>query len=583
MREAGESVISAHEIGRRFGSVQALKDIGIEISAGEMVCLVGPDGAGKTTFLQLMAAILDPTEGSCRVLGYDTRKESSEVTSRIGYMGQGFTLYERLTVAENLAFAAKVRGVPNEIYFSRRKSLLDMAGLAPFLDRQERALSGGMRKKLALCANLIHEPPLLLLDEPGLGVDPLSRRELWRMLEGFRSKGTTIVFSTSYMEDARFCDRVVFLHDGRMLALGSPEELKKKVEGQVFSLRTARPADAETTLHTVPGISGIQWKAEEIRFTLQPGCTLSSDLQARLSALGRLDRAEADMEDVFAVLREAKGDKKKAEPAAILTEALSGWKDREPGHIAGQELTRRFGDFVAVDKVSLKIESGEIFGLLGANGAGKTTLIRILCGLLLPSAGTATVAGIDVAASPRHLRQRIAYMSQRFSLYPDMTVGENFSFFASAYDLSQKQARAAIKWALAMTGLDGTEHESVASLSGAVRQRVALGCSILHKPSVLFLDEPTAGVDPLARFQFWRLIRMLAEAGTTVLVTTHYLDEALYCNRLGFMHNGRLIAEGDLAALRSHFPGQDMDTPEDVFIAFIEQEQRKAKSSEVRS
>ncbi|MGK2942858.1 MAG: ATP-binding cassette domain-containing protein [Immundisolibacter sp.] len=579
--QSGEPIIKVHGAGRRYGSLWAARDIDLEVDAGEIVGLVGPDGAGKTTLLQLLAAILDPTEGACRVLGYDTVQQASQVTSRIGYMAQGFTLYDRLTVAENLNFAAKVRSVPRAAYLARRGPLLDMAGLAPFLDRREGALSGGMRKKLALCANLIHAPPLLLLDEPGLGVDPLSRRELWRILEDFRQQGAAIVFSTSYMDEANRCDRVAFLDKGRIIALGTPGELRNRAEGQVFSMRSEQPAAVEAALHGTSGVIGIQWRAEDIRFVMGSGQALSASLRERLAELGQVAPAQPGMEDVFTVLRgRDPGESESGSAPATGIRIGAAEPGREvSGNITMQDLTRRFGAFVAVDRVTLAVEPGEIFGLLGANGAGKTTLIRMLCGLLLPSSGTATVAGVDVAAAPRQLRQRIGYMSQRFSLYPDLTVGENFSFFASAYGLARRDARAAISWAMTTTGLEGLEEEPVARLSGAVRQRVALGCSILHRPAALFLDEPTSGVDPLARFRFWRLIRMLAEAGMTVLVTTHNLEEAAYCNRLGLMHQGRLIAAGDLAALRAHFPGENLETAEDVFLAFMERERTSAQAA----
>ena len=579
--ESGEPIIKLRGAGRRYGSLWAARDIDLEVGTGEIVGLVGPDGAGKTTLLQLLAAILDPTEGACRVLGFDTVRQASQVTSRIGYMAQGFTLYDRLTVAENLNFAARARSVPKAAYMARRGRLLDMAGLAPFLDRREGALSGGMRKKLALCANLIHEPPLLLLDEPGLGVDPLSRRELWRILEDFRQQETTIVFSTSYMDEANRCDRVAFLDQGRMIALGSPGELRNRAKGQVFSVRSEQLAAVEAALHGVSGVIGIQWRAEDIRFVMRSGHAVSASLRERLAELGQVAPAQAGMEDVFTVLsgREPGESEIESAPAPGIRVAATGPEHEISGDIVMQDLTRRFGAFVAVDQVTLTIKAGEIFGLLGANGAGKTTLIRMLCGLLPPSSGTATVAGVDVAAAPRQLRQRVGYMSQRFSLYPDLTVGENFSFFAGAYGLARRDARAAIGWAMATTGLEGLEEEPVARLSGAVRQRVALGCSILHRPAALFLDEPTSGVDPLARFRFWRLIRMLADAGMTILVTTHNLEEAAYCNRLGLMDQGRLIAAGDLAALRAHFPGENLETAEDIFLAFMERERSRAQAA----
>jgi len=572
-----DTVIEAKGLGRRYWSHRALSDIDIKIGTGEIVGLVGPDGAGKTTLLQLFAAILDPSEGRCRVLGHDTVAGSARITSQIGYMAQGFTLYDRLTVAENLSFAARTRSVPGAVYMARRRRLLKMAGLAPFLDRREGALSGGMRKKLALCVNLIHEPPLLLLDEPGLGVDPLSRRELWQILDDFRRQGTTIVLATSYMDEADRCDRVAFLDRGRLMALGRPDELRAQAKAQVYSIVSDRPAEAEGALHGIAGVLGIQWRVDSVRFVMKPGAELSPGERARLDGLGQVAVAEPGMEDVFTILRGGESVPEESDTAGAAQPAART-ATGTTGEIATKGLTRRFGDFVAVGDVTLTIAPGEIFGLLGANGAGKTTLIRMLCGLLQPSAGSATVAGVEVTSDPGPLRQRIGYMSQRFSLYPDLTVGENLSFFASAYGLSWRDAREAIGWAVEMTGLGGQQGEMVARLSGAVRQRVALGCSVLHRPAALFLDEPTSGVDPLARFRFWRLIRNLAEEGMTILVTTHNLEEAAYCHRLGLMDMGRMIAVGDLHALRAHFPEQELATAEDVFLAFMERERARPQS-----
>jgi ABC-2 type transport system ATP-binding protein len=580
MSGTGNAVIEAQGVGRRFGRRLALSAIDLRVEPGEIIGLLGPDGAGKTTLLQILAAILDPSEGRCRVLGFDTGREAAAVTARIGYMAQGFTLYGRLTVDENLAFAARVRDVPDAAFAERRHRLLAMAGLLPFGERPEDKLSGGMRKKLALCTNLIHEPPLLLLDEPSLGVDPISRRELWRMLHDFRREGATILFSTSYMDESEHCDRVVMLEGGRLIASASPAELRARGANAVFRIRSPRPTKIEAALRAVPAVRGVQWRADEIRFQLQPGRELPAELRAELGRLGQLEPATPSIEDVFALLAPSGPATAPAEPAHP-PPAQAHLPSGETGPaVECDRVTRRFGRFLAVDDVSLSVRPGQIFGLLGPNGAGKTTLIRILCGLLPPSAGHARVAGIDVGAEPRRLRQRIGYMSQRFSLYPDLTVGENLAFFASAYGLRRREARAAIGWAAAMTGLAGLEQEEVQGLSGALRQRLALACAVLHRPQVLFLDEPTSGVDPLSRYRFWHLVRRLADADMTVLVSTHYPEEARYCHGLGFMAEGRLIAAGAYPALRAGLTPEVEDSVEAVFIAFIERDrvQRAASS-----
>lgn len=569
-------IIEADDLGRRFRQFWALKGIDLRVKRGEIFGVVGADGAGKTTLLQLSAAILDPSEGRCSVLGFDTVKESAAITARIGYMPQGYTLYERLTVAENLSFAAKVRNVSADEFPARRDRLLAMAGLQAFKHRPEGQLSGGMRKKLALCTNLIHQPELLLLDEPGLGVDPLSRRELWRMLADFRRGGTTIVFSTSYSDEAERCDDIVFLDSGRIIAQGSPAELRTRAAGLVFRVTSDDQRAVDVVLRKSPEVIGIQWQPNEVRFIIDPKQGLTPKLKREINRTGSFEPAPPSLEDLYVVLS---GSRAADQTDGSLAEEIVPESRFSGPAIQTDHLTRRFNSFVAVDNVSLKVKQREIFGLLGANGAGKTTLIRTLCGLLSTTSGTARVAGVDVVAAPQRLRQRIGYMSQRFSLYPDLTARENLAFFASAYGFDRRRAQDAILWASQVTSLDLSRDELVASLSGAIRQRVALACSILHRPSVLFLDEPTSGVDPVSRNSFWRLINMLAAAGATIIVTTHYLEEAANCHRLGLMHEGRLIATGDLPTLRSNV-GAVADAPvEDVFIAHLERQHDRAAAN----
>ena len=561
---AGDAVVEATGLGRRFGRRHAVANVDLQVRRGEIFGLLGADGAGKTTLLQMFAAILDPTAGRCRVLGLDTVADAAAITARVGYMSQGFTLYERLSVEENLRFSARVRGVGEAELAERRKRLFAMAGLAAVADRRAENLSGGMRKKLALCTNLVHEPPLLLLDEPGLGVDPLSRRELWDMLRRFRLDGATIVLATSYMDEAESCDWLAFLHQGRILAVDTPAALRGRVEGTVFEIAAADPDGLEAALAREPSVASIQRLPGRTRFRLRRGEPDPDAVRARLAAWGKALPVSPSLEDVFAALVPGEPAPPRPVPASIAVAA-----GPEPAiHVRG--VTCRFGGVVAVNDVSLDVRTGEVFGFLGPNGAGKTTLIRVLCGLLAPAEGEARVAGVDVRQSARALRQRIGYMSQRFSLYPDLTVDENLQFFASAYGLGGARRREAIDWATKMVGLAGLGERRTAEASGAVRQRLALACSVLHRPAVLFLDEPTSGVDPIARRRFWRLIHALAASGVAVFVTTHYLDEALYCRRLGLMSQGRLIAVGDLDALKADLPGRASATVEDVFLAHIE-------------
>ncbi len=562
-----QPVIVAEALGRRYGRREVLAGVSFEVARGEVFGVVGPDGAGKTTLLQILASILRPTTGKCLVLGEDVRRQPERVQARIGYMSQGFSLYDKLTVAENIAFAADIRDVPPAALAERRTRLLAMAGLERFEARREGQLSGGMRKKLALCANLIHEPPLLILDEPSLGVDPLSRRELWRILDQAKADGRSIVFATSYMDEADASDRVLLLRDGRPLAIGAPAELRGRAKGRVYRVLTADPGPTERQLSADAEVISFQRRAgDELRVQMR------SEAPPTLSGGARAEAAEPSMEDVFTVASAPPpapaGPAPPQRPATTVA----------PDVIVAEGVARRFGDFKAVDNVTLSVAPGEVLGLLGPNGAGKTTLIRILCGLLAPSAGRAQVAGFDVAAQSEAVRARIGYMSQRFSLYPDLSARENLLFFARAYGVPRAELKARIAWAAARAGLEGEGQETVSSLSGATRQRLALACAMVHRPEVLFLDEPTSGVDPLSRFRFWRLIAALAAEGVGVVVTTHYLEEATFCDRLGLMMDGRLIALGSQADLTAEL-GLATATVEDVFLGFIARERAARRAA----
>ena len=563
---ATQLVVEAEDLGRSYERKTVLQAISFGIGRGEAFGVVGPDGAGKTTLLQMVAGILRPSTGACRVLGEDVRRHADRVQARVGYMSQGFSLYDRLTVAENIAFAAAIRDVPKAAFAARKAELMAMAGLERFGERREGALSGGMRKKLALCANLIHEPPLLILDEPSLGVDPLSRRELWRILDAARAGGRSILFATSYMDEADASDRVLLLRDGNALALGTPAELRGSARRRVYSIATGDPAALERQLAGSSEVLSFQKRtAGEYRVQL------AAEARPHLAAASEVESAEPSMEDVFTVVS---GE---ADLRSALIDAPRRATFKEIA-VSAEAVTQRFGDFVAVDDVSLEIGAGEIVGLLGPNGAGKTTLIRILCGLLMPTVGRAGVAGFDVARQSEQVRSRIGYVSQKFSLFTDLTAEGNLSFFARAYGVPPREIAARIAWASERAGFPAGEDGLVRRLSSALRQRLALACAIVHRPKVLFLDEPTSGVDPLSRFRFWRLISALAADGVAVIVSTHYLQEATYCDRLGLMMDGRMIGLGTLDILKDDL-GLAEASVEDVFLGLISRERQLASAA----
>ncbi len=485
---SSDRAIVVSGLSRRFKMTEALRGVDLEIRKGELFAIVGSDGAGKTALMQSICAILDPSAGRVTVLGWDSVADAARITASIGYMSQAYSLYGNLTVDENLRFFAEVRGVRGGILAERREKLLRFSGLAPFLTRTTKSLSGGMQKKLALCCSLVHEPELLVLDEPTLGVDPLSRRELWRMLSEYHARGKTIVVATSFMDEAQRADRVALLSAGRVLACGPPEEF---------------------------------------------GDDLEAAFKSRLPAATR------------------------KRPLAFASKPI--------GETAVEvaNLTKSFGDFTAVDLLSFSVRPGEVFGLLGPNGSGKSTTIRMLCGILPPSSGTVRVAGIDVVGSPDAARERIGYMSQRFSLYLDLTAKENIRFFGGVYGLAGASLDERTEWALELSGLAESHDVLARALSGALRQRLALACALLHRPAVFFLDEPTSGVDPVTRASFWDSIAAIARAGTAVLVTTHYLREAEGCDRVAFINRGRLLAIDAPARIREQHGGGSL---EDAFV-----------------
>ncbi|MBL0225337.1 MAG: ABC transporter ATP-binding protein [Geobacteraceae bacterium] len=524
------NTITTHNLTRRFGDMTAVDRLDLEIPAGELFGLVGSDGAGKTTTLRMLAGILDPQEGELEVLGHLFPTGAERVKGQIGYMSQRFGLYPDLSVAENISFYADIFGVSGVERRERTARLLDFSGLAPFNDRLAGRLSGGMKQKLGLCCALIHKPKLLLLDEPTNGVDPVSRRDFWHILRELHTEGVTIVVATAYLDEAGRCDRVGLIHDGRMIACDTPSALTGNGTVSLEELVISRIGPSNSSLPPGGGGSG-----------RGGSCHHGSTLQLHPPP-GPLPSREG------------------REPAVVL--------DR---------LTKRFDSFTAVDSVSLSVPRGQIFGFLGPNGAGKSTTIRMLCGILAPTSGSGSVAGFDIAGQPERIKENIGYMSQRFSLYEDLTVDENIAFYGGIYRIPPQRLKERTEWVIRMAGLTGRRHSKAGELSGGWRQRLALGCAILHEPAIVFLDEPTSGVDPLSRRTFWELIRTMAGNGVTVFVTTHYMDEAEYCDRLALIYRGELVAVGTPQELKQE-RARDGVLPslEDVFIGLIEERDQKS-------
>ena len=546
----------------------ALDGIATSIQAGIVTGLVGPDAAGKTTLLRLIAGLLRPTAGRITVLGHDMARDATAAHPLIGYMPQRFGLYEDLTVAENLDLFADLHTMPAGLRAERVARLLHFTGLGPFTARLAGQLSGGMKQKLGLACALLSRPRLLLLDEPSVGVDPISRRELWAivtaMLEEGRDAGMGVVWATAYLDEAARCGRVLLLYEGRLLADAPPDEFLAPLAGRVFRLAIPAGARRSVARHaaTNPAVLDAQVAGDGLRIVLRAGAAIPPGTALGGQALTPLPPR---FEDGF-IDRIASTTPPEPPPIALVR------RDGDGPAIVVRDLVCRFGDFVAVDHVSFSVRRGEIFGLLGPNGAGKSTTFRVLCGLLKPSSGTAQVAGLDLLRAPAAARARIGYMAQRFSLYAELSVRENLRFFARVYGLDRAAQAQAIAAALRGFDLVAAAGTVAGELPLGRKQRLALAAALLHRPDILFLDEPTSGVDPLARREFWTRIGTLAEAGVTVLVTSHFMDEAEYCDRLGIVDQGRLAAVGTPAELRARVrtPALPDPTLEDAFIALVQ-------------
>ena len=483
------NAIEVTNISKNYGKVRALDDVSFSVGKGEVFGLIGPDGAGKTSMFRILCSLLLPDGGNASVDGYDVVKQMRDVRCRIGYMPGKFSLYRDLTVEENLKFFATLFNTTVEEGYDSIKAIYSQ--IERFRDRRAGALSGGMMQKLALSCALVHQPSVLILDEPTTGVDPVSRRELWDMLLMLKERGITIVASTPYLNEVRCCERVAFLDHGKIRDIDTPDIILDRFR-DVFNPK-----------------SSLNGKTEE--------------------------HNGGDSKSPFM------GD-------------LEGLPVIEVSH-----LVKAFGDFHAVDDISFSVKKGEIFGFLGANGAGKTTAMHMLTGLSQPTSGTGRVVGYDIRTEYEQIKRHIGYMSQRFSLYEDLTIAENIRLFAGIYGMKDKEIEEKTDKVLRQLHFEDHKDDLVSSLPLGWKQKLAFSVSIFHEPGVVFLDEPTGGVDPATRHQFWELIYEAAHRGITVFVTTHYMDEAEYCDRISIMVDGKIKALGTPAALKKEFNQPDMD------------------------
>ncbi len=558
--EDGEqsNVIEVRDFKKNYGDFAAVKGISFDIKKGEIFGLIGPDGAGKTSTFHVLGGVMNATSGDITVLGQSPR----DARKQLGYLTQQFSLHLDLSIEENLSYSAGVREVSDEKYRERSERYLKLMDLHKFRKRLAGQLSGGMKQKLALCCALVSAPDILLLDEPTTGVDPVSRREFWDVLAEVSSEGVTTAVATPYLDEAERCNRVALLYEGQITELGTPKELIQKLQMHRLEIRSSKIEILETSLNKMVQqsrnvINDIQEFGDRLDVLVpdveQGKAAVSTAARQSNLEEPQIEVSEPNLENVFVSKLKGTDSEKGAEKQFHFKKT-----ENKPGTIAigADKIAITFGDFQAVKSVSLEVEYGQIYGLLGANGAGKTTTIKMLCGLLTPTKGTMTLAGAKSDLRSSNLRKRIGYMSQKFTLYDDLSIQENLEFYCGVYDVPRKERAEKMDWVLETCGLKGEEKLLTKSLPGGWKQRLSFGASVMHQPEILFLDEPTSGVDPLARRQLWRLIRQFARNGTAVLVTTHFLEEAEHCQKLAFMVAGEIVAEGTPSEIKESQPGK---------------------------
>ncbi len=577
-----KAILTLSQVNKTFDSqdyqVKAIDDMSFAVKTGKVTGLIGPDGAGKTTLMRLACGILTPDSGDFEVMGIDVTKEPLQVQSQIGYMPQRFGLYEDLTVQENLDLYADLQNVAKEKRQARYDELMHMTGMSPFTGRLAGKLSGGMKQKLGLACTLIRSPKLLLLDEPTVGVDPVSRRELWEIVyRQVQEQGMSVLLSTAYLDEAERCDEVVLLHEGKLIMQGDPKEFSQTVNNRVFqvTVENSKHRSLQQKLSQNPAVLDALIEGEGVRLVMteqsEPKAEILLPDIVKAHKKINITAVTPRFEDAFIARLKNKENSKEHSIAKI---EVSGSADDEV--IRVEDLTRKFGDFTAVNKINFHVKRGEIFGLLGANGAGKSTAFRMLCGLLPVSSGEVAVAGMDLRVATASARRKIGYMAQKFSLYTDLSVKQNLKFFSSAYGLRKKAQQDRIDWALETFELQDYQDTNAGNLPLGYKQRLSFAAALMHEPEILFLDEPTSGVDPLARREFWQRTNALAEMGVTILVTTHFMDEANYCDRLVIMSKGKILASGTPLDMKNLARTESQPDPsmEDAFIYLIQQKEQ---------
>lgn len=546
-----EAVVEASSLAKSYGPLKALDEVTFQVRTGEIFGLIGADGAGKTTAFKIIAGVLAHGGGEIRVLG----KTPREAGPRVGYLTQPFSLYMDLSVDENLEYAGGLRQVAPTDYAARRERYFKLFDLIRFTDRLAGRLSGGMKQKLALTSALIADPTLLLLDEPTTGVDPVTRRDFWDALTSLAGVGMTIIVATPYLDEAERCHRVALMERGKIYDIDSPAHFRSKTGLTRLEVKVEPLAKAEDVLSKSPEVEDVQRFGDRLDVMAPQPDVAELDLRQRAEDNGmrvtEIRRSQPTLENAFVgQLRKMRG-----------AHAIPGFPKPSPPFkgkgvvIGAKDLNKRFGSFQAVKNFQLEIRNGDIYGLLGANGAGKTTSIKIICGLIEPTSGSVTLLGKSKGLRAAAVRSRIGYMSQKFTLYDDLTIGENLDFYAGLYGVDERVREERKQWVLDMAELSDEAGMLTKSLPGGWKQRVAFGAAVMHEPEAIFLDEPTSGVDPLARRAMWRVINELADRGAGILVVTHYLEEAEQCNRIGFMVAGEVIAEGSPSEVKANMKG----------------------------